>query len=42
MAARGTGPCSQENDLSVLLATEQDRWIDFNSRLDELELALSR
>jgi len=33
---------SQENDLSVLLATEQNRWIDFNSRLDELERALAR
>ena len=33
---------SQENELSVLLATEQNRWIDFNSRLDELERALSR
>jgi hypothetical protein len=33
---------SQENELSVLLATEQNRWIDFNSRLDDLERALSR
>ena len=33
---------SQENDLSVLLATEQNRWTDFNSRLDDLERALPR
>ena len=32
---------SQENDLSVLLATEQNRWIEFNSRLDDLERALA-
>jgi hypothetical protein len=33
---------SQENEISVLLATEQNRWSEFNSRLDELERALSR
>jgi chromosome segregation ATPase len=30
----------QETELSNQLATEQGRWIDFNSRLDELERQL--
>jgi chromosome segregation ATPase len=33
---------SQENELSVLLATEQNRWLEVNSRLDDLERTLSR
>lgn len=32
----------QEQDLSQAIATEQGRWADFSSRLDELERALSR
>ena len=31
----------QENQLSALLADEQARWTDFNSRLDELERTLT-
>jgi uncharacterized coiled-coil protein SlyX len=33
---------TQENELAALFATEQNRWTDFNSRLDELERALAR
>jgi hypothetical protein len=33
---------AQENELAALIATEQNRWTDFNSRLDDLERALSR
>jgi hypothetical protein len=33
---------SQENEISALLATEQNRWTEFNSRLDDLERTLSR
>jgi hypothetical protein len=32
----------KEADLANTLATEQNRWSDFNSRLDDLERALSR
>ena len=31
-----------ETDLANALAMEQNRWTEFNSRLDELERALSR
>ena len=31
-----------ETDLTTSLAIEQNRWADFNSRLDELERALAR
>jgi len=31
----------KEGELATTLATEQNRWSDFNSRLDELERALS-
>ena len=31
---------SQESDLSAQIAAEQNRWQDFNSRLDELERSL--
>jgi uncharacterized coiled-coil protein SlyX len=31
---------SQETELSSLISTEQRRWIDFNSRLDDLERQL--
>src|SRR5688500_5025833 len=33
---------AQENDILNSLATEQGRWTDFNSRLDELERTLAR
>lgn len=32
----------KEGELANTLAAEQNRWSDFNSRLDELERALSR
>jgi hypothetical protein len=32
----------REGELTSVLALEQNRWLDFNSRLDELERALSR
>jgi hypothetical protein len=32
----------KETELATALATEQNRWLDFNSRLDDLERALSR
>jgi chromosome segregation ATPase len=32
---------AQETDLANALSTEQSRWSDFNSRLDELEQSLS-
>jgi hypothetical protein len=32
----------RENELLNMLVTEQGRWIDFSSRLDDLERALSR
>ena len=32
----------KETELAATLATEQHRWLDFNSRLDDLERALSR
>lgn len=31
---------TRENDIAQLLATEQNRWIDLNARLDELERLL--
>jgi hypothetical protein len=31
---------TQESDLSAQIATEQNRWLEFNSRLDELEKAM--
>jgi hypothetical protein len=33
---------AQESELAALIATEQNRWLDFSSRLDDLERALSR
>jgi hypothetical protein len=33
---------SQEAEIAALLAAEQGRWMEFNSRLDDLERALSR
>lgn len=33
---------AQETELAALIATEENRWSDFNSRLDELERALLR
>jgi hypothetical protein len=31
---------AQESELSAQIASEQGRWQDFNSRLDELERSL--
>jgi hypothetical protein len=31
---------TQESDLSTLIVAEQNRWQDFNNRLDELERSL--
>ena len=31
---------SQESELAAVIAGEQNRWIDFNARLDEIERAL--
>jgi hypothetical protein len=33
---------SREGELTHMLALEQNRWLEFNSRLDELERALTR
>jgi hypothetical protein len=33
---------AQEDELAALITTEQSRWADFNSRLDDLERALTR
>ena len=32
----------KETELAATLATEQNRWLDFNSRLDDLERTLTR
>jgi chromosome segregation ATPase len=32
---------TQESELASQLAAEQNRWVDFNSRLDELERQLT-
>jgi chromosome segregation ATPase len=32
---------AQESDLAAQLATEQGRWVDFNSRLDDIERSLT-
>ena len=31
----------QESELAGLIALEQNRWLEFNSRLDDLERALT-
>ena len=33
---------AQETEIAALLAAEQGRWMEFNSRLDDLERALVR
>ena len=33
---------SQESEISILLAAEQNRWTDFSSRLDDLERAVGQ